>query len=162
MTWAWPTGQARNVTKEPLDWTDAHHIVSWSDGGPTNVDNLVLLCRHHHRLIHHPTAGWQIRPAPDGHPEFIPPPAIDPERRPRRNLYHAYRWAQASCNRHDDGALSLASVTLEVWHSPDESLVIRTDFVHEAEWLRIRSAVVEPQTEDEFEAYVQFVDDRAL
>lgn len=31
---------------------DAHHIRHWCDGGETNLDNLVLLCRHHHRLLH--------------------------------------------------------------------------------------------------------------
>jgi hypothetical protein len=31
---------------------DAHHIVHWGEGGPTCLDNLVLLCRHHHRLLH--------------------------------------------------------------------------------------------------------------
>jgi hypothetical protein len=31
---------------------DAHHLVHWADGGPTSLDNLVLLCRHHHRLVH--------------------------------------------------------------------------------------------------------------
>ena len=31
---------------------DAHHIVHWSNGGPTILENLVLLCRHHHRAIH--------------------------------------------------------------------------------------------------------------
>jgi uncharacterized protein DUF222/HNH endonuclease len=33
-------------------WVDAHHIVHWARGGPTDPENLVLLCRHHHRLIH--------------------------------------------------------------------------------------------------------------
>jgi hypothetical protein len=31
---------------------DAHHIVFWGDGGPTVLDNLVLLCRFHHRAVH--------------------------------------------------------------------------------------------------------------
>ena len=31
---------------------DAHHVVHWADGGETRLDNLVLLCRHHHRLVH--------------------------------------------------------------------------------------------------------------
>lgn len=29
-----------------------HHIVHWEDGGPTELDNLVLLCPYHHRLHH--------------------------------------------------------------------------------------------------------------
>jgi hypothetical protein len=31
---------------------DAHHIEHWADGGTTSIDNLVELCRHHHRLLH--------------------------------------------------------------------------------------------------------------
>ncbi|MGA5302524.1 DUF6924 domain-containing protein [Nucisporomicrobium flavum] len=49
-----------------------------------------------------------------------------------------------------------------IWHgNPDVSLVIRTDFDHEPQWARIRSAIEEPQTEDGFTALVSFVDDRA-
>jgi len=33
-------------------WVDAHHIEHWADGGRTDIDNLVLLCSHHHRLVH--------------------------------------------------------------------------------------------------------------
>jgi hypothetical protein len=72
----------------PPRWTDAHHITSWTAGGTTALDNLVLLCRRHHRLIHDPTEHWQIRLGADRHPDFIPPPHIDPSRHPRRNLYH--------------------------------------------------------------------------
>ena len=31
---------------------DAHHVVAWSRGGPTDLDNLVLLCRFHHTAVH--------------------------------------------------------------------------------------------------------------
>jgi hypothetical protein len=31
---------------------DAHHVHHWADGGDTALDNLILLCRHHHRLVH--------------------------------------------------------------------------------------------------------------
>ena len=51
----------------------AHHIRHWADLGETELDNLVLLCGHHHRTIHH--TPWQIRINPkDRKPEFSPPP----------------------------------------------------------------------------------------
>jgi hypothetical protein len=31
---------------------DAHHLVHWAEGGATRLDNLVLLCRRHHRAVH--------------------------------------------------------------------------------------------------------------
>jgi hypothetical protein len=37
----------------PSSWCDAHHVDHWADGGTTSIDNLVLLCRRHHRLVHH-------------------------------------------------------------------------------------------------------------
>jgi Domain of unknown function (DUF222)/HNH endonuclease len=71
----------------PPRWTDAHHIQHWSDGGPTDLGNLALLCGYHHRLIHH--SDWRVRINPkDGLPEFIPPAYIDQDQRPRRNKYH--------------------------------------------------------------------------
>lgn len=33
-------------------WCDVHHIVSWADCGETVLDNLCLLCRYHHTLVH--------------------------------------------------------------------------------------------------------------
>ncbi|WP_328305294.1 HNH endonuclease signature motif containing protein [Actinomycetospora sp. NBC_00405] len=58
----------------------AHHIDHWGEGGPTCLDNLTLLCRHHHQVIHH--GHWRIDMI-DGLPWFTPPPWIDPERQPR-------------------------------------------------------------------------------
>ena len=43
-------------------WVQAHHLVHWADGGATTLDNLVLLCHFHHRLIHE--GGWRT----SGHP----------------------------------------------------------------------------------------------
>ena len=33
-------------------FVDGHHINHWADGGETSLDNLVMLCRHHHHLVH--------------------------------------------------------------------------------------------------------------
>jgi hypothetical protein len=71
----------------PPRWCDGHHMISWADGGPTSLNNAVLLCGHHHRLIHH--SPWQVRQSPaDGLPEFIPPEYVDSQQRPQRNRYH--------------------------------------------------------------------------
>jgi hypothetical protein len=45
----------------------AHHVQHWADGGPTSLDNLVLLCGQHHRHIHH--SDWTVK-INDGVPEF--------------------------------------------------------------------------------------------
>jgi hypothetical protein len=69
-------------------WCDAHHIKPWSVGGLTVMDNLTLLCRNHHRLIHS-TSGfrgiWEVKMGDDHKPWFIPPAAIDPKQRRRRS-----------------------------------------------------------------------------
>ncbi len=40
-------------------YVDAHHIEHWADGGATTLDNLTLLCSHHHRLLHE--GGFRIQ-----------------------------------------------------------------------------------------------------
>jgi Domain of unknown function (DUF222)/HNH endonuclease len=47
---------------ERRSWLDAHHLVHWADGGPTNLDNLVTLCSAHHRRIHE--GGWHATGIP--------------------------------------------------------------------------------------------------
>ena len=49
-----------------------HHIRHWADGGPTNLDNLVALCGHCHRLTHRPNTPWTITPTPGGNPTYTP------------------------------------------------------------------------------------------
>jgi hypothetical protein len=68
----------------PICWCRAHHMWHWANGGPTDLDNLTLLCGHHHRAVHHD--GWQVFLDPrDRLPTFIPPPWINPQQQPRRN-----------------------------------------------------------------------------
>ena len=51
-------------------WCEAHHIISWLLHGETNLDNLVLLCKHHHHELHRnhqtihqkPNGRWKLKP----------------------------------------------------------------------------------------------------
>jgi HNH endonuclease/uncharacterized protein DUF222 len=62
----------------PLAWCEAHHLQHWLDGGPTDLDNLALLCRTHHRAVHE--GGWRLARGPDGRLTATPP-----HRPPRRH-----------------------------------------------------------------------------
>jgi hypothetical protein len=55
----------------PLAWCEAHHLRHWLHGGPTDLHNLALLCRAHHRTVHE--GGWQLTRGPDGHWTATPP-----------------------------------------------------------------------------------------
>jgi hypothetical protein len=57
--------------ERPLAWCEAHHVWHWLDGGPTDLDNLVLLCRAHHRAVHED--GWRLARGPDGRLTATPP-----------------------------------------------------------------------------------------
>ncbi len=70
----------------PASWCDIHHIIEWQNGGPTEINNLVMLCRMHHREIH--STEWIVQMV-DGLPEFIPPRYIDPDQVPRRSPHQA-------------------------------------------------------------------------
>jgi len=48
-------------------FVDAHHIRHWADGGETSMQNLVLLCRRHHRLVHEGGFGVHSESAGDIH-----------------------------------------------------------------------------------------------
>lgn len=63
-------------------FTDAHHIVHWADGGTTSLENLILLCRHHHRLVHED--GWSVQAAPGEAPTFTSPAGRVIRRAPTR------------------------------------------------------------------------------
>ena len=69
-------------------WTDAHHIHHWADGGETSLDNLVTLCRYHHRALHRDE--FRIEHGADGGLIFVDPrhrpipPAIHPQFGDRR------------------------------------------------------------------------------
>jgi hypothetical protein len=71
----------------------AHHLRHWEDGGPTDLDNLVLLCPYHHRLHHRggltltgdahhllvtDEQGQRLHPVSLARPPTTPPPEVPP------------------------------------------------------------------------------------
>jgi hypothetical protein len=104
-----PDGTVRGVgrlTREPAPWmmrqlrhrdgtcrfpgcdarrfTQAHHVEWWSRGGATDLDNLILVCTFHHRLVHE--HGWGLTIDGDGEVTWIRPeearsaPGVSPAR----------------------------------------------------------------------------------
>jgi hypothetical protein len=65
----------------PPSYAEAHHIRWWSRGGRTDLANGILLCSFHHHRVQED--GWEIL-FRHGVPYFVPPPHVDPSRRPRR------------------------------------------------------------------------------
>jgi len=68
---AWMIRQIRHRDREcrfpgcgSRRFTEAHHVVWWRHGGRTDLDNLVLICSFHHRLVHE--YGWSLTRDRDG------------------------------------------------------------------------------------------------
>ena len=61
--------------KEP-EWCVSHHIVEWQHGGPTQPDNLVLVCHDCHQKVHH--RNWNVEKHPDTHRQYLRPPWQQP------------------------------------------------------------------------------------
>jgi len=92
-------------------FVDAHHIQHWADGGETSLESLVLLCRHHHRLVHE--GGFSVGRGADGTIVFHRP---DGEWLPPAfPLESAFPFALEAMN--DDNGLSVTPETcVPRWH----------------------------------------------
>ena len=64
-------GCAMAGCQRPPAWCEAHHLQHWLHGGPTDLDNLALICRAHHRAVHE--GGWRLHRDPDGRLTATPP-----------------------------------------------------------------------------------------
>jgi hypothetical protein len=97
--------------QRPPSWTEAHHITQWSQGGRSDLDNGILLCRHHHLLIHN--NGWQI--ARDGAQHWLTPPdTIDPTQQPiqltsKQRITHEHGAGEQRVARERSAARELAT-----------------------------------------------------
>ena len=83
---------------------DAHHLRHWADGGRTALDNLVLLCRRHHRAVHE--EGFRVAMDAAGHVRFA-----HPDGRPLVEAPPAPAWAGPALRPTDD---ALAEAGIEI------------------------------------------------
>lgn len=63
-------GCATRTCRAPVSWTEAHHVIWWSHGGPTDTENGILLCNHCHQEVHAgrlqivgSTGNWRVVPS---------------------------------------------------------------------------------------------------
>jgi hypothetical protein len=69
-------------------FTHPHHLVPWHPDGPTDLDNLVLLCEHHHRRMH--ARAWSVRGNANAELTFVGPSGRVMTSRP------SPRWTQVT------------------------------------------------------------------
>ena len=95
---------------------DAHHVHHWAHGGETSLDNLIHLCRHHHRLVHE--GGCSVEFSRDGSATFrgprgfeLPPaprpPGSDPWALSARNARSGLSIGPITCQGGDREKLDL-------------------------------------------------------
>ena len=83
---------------------DSHHIEHWADGGRTALDNLVLLCRRHHRAVHE--EGFRVTVDAAGGVQFL-----RPDGRPLPEAPAAPAWTGPALQPTNDG---LAAAGIEI------------------------------------------------
>jgi Domain of unknown function (DUF222) len=76
--------------ERPWQWCDVHHVDHHSDGGPTLVPNLALLCTQHHHAVHE--GGWWVTGNVDATLTFHPPLGW-PHHHPRSRRTQSAPWA---------------------------------------------------------------------
>jgi hypothetical protein len=69
------------ICAAPPVMCDAHHLISWIDGGHTKLDNLALVCRRHHTDLHH--GHWTIT-ITNGQAHVTRPTWADPPHHPHK------------------------------------------------------------------------------
>jgi hypothetical protein len=67
-------GCARPGCTRSPKWCHVHHIRHWIDDGPSDLNNMILVCARHHRELHH--TEWTVR-IRNSTPEFTPPKWLD-------------------------------------------------------------------------------------
>ncbi len=129
-------------------WTDAHHIRHWADGGETSLENLITLCRYHHRALHRDE--FRIERDAGGEPTFVDarhrpiPPAIHPQFAEERGAAGAAAAGATAGDRVEQLQAEHRERGVEI----DESTAVtrwageRMDYSTAVEWLQHADGVV--------------------
>ncbi|GAA1715740.1 hypothetical protein GCM10009745_75180 [Kribbella yunnanensis] len=102
------------ICQAPPSMCHAHHLIHWAAGGPTNLQNLALLCAVHHRAVHDDQ--WALSITTEGvqvtRPTWADPPRTDPTA-----LAEVIGWATpaSSPDASDSGAGRAASNASSDW-----------------------------------------------
>jgi hypothetical protein len=110
-------------------YVDAHHIHHWADGGKTSMDNLVLLCRTHHRLVHEAGYGVQFK-AGEGAVFSMPNGKVipqAPEMRSRGNVF------AITSNNHKNGLKITPGTPIPQWHGEQMDHGVAVDMLLQCE-----------------------------
>ena len=118
-------------------WTDAHHIRHWADGGETSLENLVTLCRYHHRSLHR--GEYRIERGKDGTLIFLDgtgsrmPSTVHPQFPSERSATESVQRLRAE---HADRDVEIdATTAVTAWQGE------RMDYSTAIEWLLHRDGV---------------------
>ena len=111
--------------ERPASWCDGHHLHHWIDGGSTNLENMILLCGRHHRMVHE--GDWQIVKTEDDEllpiaPNYFPWMPRGPNYRGRwrgARLTRA-RWDDEHCSIDMAGSGDLELVRPGGWTRPGD------------------------------------------
>lgn len=139
----------------PPSWCDAHHIVHWCHGGPTDLANLALLCERHHSVVHsrgytatvtadgvqwHVPAArasrqrssmprWMPDSMPDSVPDSMPDSGSDSSRRVAASSLEAVRHSQLVARSAEEALEWLQSCLHEPHEGVPPTIVVPFDLV---------------------------------
>jgi hypothetical protein len=103
---------------------DAHHVHHWVDGGETTLGNTILLCRHHHRLVHE--YGFSMKRREDGEMVFLDPDGRVVPEGGQRALWQEVAYERLCASLAEQGIAIESATNLPDWDGtrPDYAAAI--------------------------------------
>ena len=109
---------------------DAHHVRHWADGGATRLDNLLLLCRRHHRLVHED--GFSVTLNADGVARFTHPDGRSLVAAPPAPVWTGHALASTDTHLQADGIEIGPDTATPDWHGEHLNLPWAIAVLHPA------------------------------